>query len=69
MEITVQCGHTSPKRGTTLVSERFTSGRGEDVVMLLQIDGSPSEAKALEKSAPQLSSMHYSKQMAKQVAD
>ncbi|MCA9370667.1 MAG: hypothetical protein KC680_01755 [Candidatus Peregrinibacteria bacterium] len=49
MEITVQCGHTSPKRGTTLVSERFTSGRGEDVVMLLQIDGSPSEAKALEK--------------------
>lgn len=49
MEITVQCGHTSPKRGTTLVSNKFTSAKGEDVLLLLQVDGSPNEAKALEK--------------------
>ena len=45
----MQTGHTSPKRGTTLVSESFTSAKGEDVLMLLQIDGSPSEAKTFEK--------------------
>lgn len=49
MEITVQCGQTSPKRGTILVSDTFTSEQGEDVILLLQVDGSPSEAKTFEK--------------------
>ena len=49
MEITVQSGHTSPKRGTSLASNSYTSAKGEDVVLLLQIEGSPSEAKAFEK--------------------
>lgn len=49
MEITVQTGHTKPKRGTTLISEKFVSSSGEDAAMLLQIDGSPNEAKTLEK--------------------
>ena len=48
MEITVQSGHTSPKRGTTLVSKSFTSEKGEDVVLLLQMNGLPSETKAFE---------------------
>ena len=49
MEITVQSGHTKPKRGTTLVSQNFTTSSGEDVALLIQIDGSPNEAKTLEK--------------------
>ena len=49
MEITVQTGHTKPKRGTTLVAKNFASSSGEEVALLLQIDGSPDEAKALEK--------------------
>ena len=49
MEIKVQSGQTKPKRGTTLVSLNFTSARGEDVAFLLQVDGSPNEAKTLEK--------------------
>lgn len=49
MEITVQTGHSKPKRGTTLVSQSFVSSSGEDVALLLQVDGSPAEAKTLEK--------------------
>src|SRR3989344_5994971 len=49
MEITVQTGYTNPKRGTTLVSQNFTSASGEDAILLLQVDGAPVEAKTLEK--------------------
>lgn len=49
MEVTVQTGHTKPKRGTTLIADMFVSNAGEDVALLLQIDGSPSEAKTLEQ--------------------
>lgn len=49
MEITVQTGHTRPKRGTTLISECFVSSSGEDVALLIQIGGSPADAKTLEK--------------------
>ncbi len=49
MEITVQTGCTTPRRGTTLVSQNFTSSSGEDVLLLLQMDGAPTDVKTLEK--------------------
>ncbi|MAE68596.1 MAG: hypothetical protein QF793_01685 [Candidatus Peribacteraceae bacterium] len=49
MEITVQTGHTRPKRGTTLIADSFSSSNGEDVAILIQVDGSPADAKTLEK--------------------
>lgn len=49
MEITVQTGHSKPKRGTTLIADSFASNSGEDVALLLQVDGSPNDAKTLEK--------------------
>ncbi|MDA1293083.1 MAG: hypothetical protein O3A81_04870, partial [bacterium] len=49
MEITVQTGHTRPKRGTTLIADSFVSGSGEDVALLIQVGGSPADAKTLEK--------------------
>lgn len=49
MEISVQTGHTKPKRGTTLIADTFTTSTGEEVFLLLQIEGSPNEAKTLEK--------------------
>lgn len=49
MEITVQTGHTRPKRGTTLISDSFVSSSGEDVALLIQVGGSPTDAKTLEK--------------------
>lgn len=49
MDIAVQTGHTKPSRGSTLIAESFTSSHGEDAVLLFQVDGTPSEAKMLEK--------------------
>jgi hypothetical protein len=49
MEITVQTGHTRPKRGTTLIANSFMSSSGEDVALLIQVEGSPADAKTLEK--------------------
>ena len=49
MEITVQTGHTRPKRGTTLIADSFVSSSGEDVALLIQVTGSPADAKTLEK--------------------
>lgn len=49
MEITVQTGHTRPKRGTTLIADSFVSGSGEDVALLIQVGGSPADVKILEK--------------------
>ena len=45
----MQTGFTKPKRGTTLSAQKETSASGEDVVLLLQVDGAPNEAKTLEK--------------------
>lgn len=49
MEITVQTGQTRSKRGTTLVASSFVSSAGEDVALLLQVDGAPADTKTLEK--------------------
>lgn len=45
----MQTGHTKPKRGSTLIAESFVTSSGEDVALLMQIDGSPNEAKTLER--------------------
>jgi len=49
MEITVQTAVSKAKRGTILVSNNFTSASGEDVLLLMQIEATPAEAKTLEK--------------------
>ncbi|MDP7477287.1 MAG: hypothetical protein QF442_02460 [Candidatus Peribacteraceae bacterium] len=49
MEIAVQTGHTRPKRSTTLIADSFVSSSGEDVALLIQVGGSPADAKTLEK--------------------
>ena len=49
MEISVQTAWSKSKRGTTLVSNNFSSANGEDVVLLMQIEATPAEAKTLEK--------------------
>ncbi|MBT5237448.1 hypothetical protein HOL63_03705 [Candidatus Peregrinibacteria bacterium] len=49
MEIIVQTAVSKAKRGITLVSNNFASSSGEDVVLLMQIEATPAEAKTLEK--------------------
>ena len=49
MEITVQTAQSKSKRGTVLVSDSFTSSSGEDALLLMQVEATPTEAKTLEK--------------------
>ncbi|MFH1670965.1 MAG: hypothetical protein ABIA92_05285 [Patescibacteria group bacterium] len=49
MGISVQTGHTKSASGLTLVSHSYKSNQKEQVVLLLHISASTSEAKTLEK--------------------
>lgn len=47
MDVSVRTGSTKAKRGSMLASEKFKSQSGEQIALLLQIEGSPTEAKTL----------------------
>lgn len=51
MDMTVQTGQSTTRSGTSLASLSWTSDHAEPVVLLLQVDAEPDDAKTLEKEA------------------
>lgn len=49
MNITVQTGSSKAKRGTALVSQSYTSSKGEDVLLLLHVEGAAQDTKTFER--------------------